>query len=130
MTEAAPTMPAAGIVKIHAHTIRVATAHRMPRALVTEPTPMIAPVIVCVVDTGILRKVAVNSVIAPAISAQNPPTGLRCVSPMPMVLTIRQPPTAVPIAIALYDAITTQVGAAVAWASRTPPAIRTAQITP
>jgi hypothetical protein len=49
-------------------------------------------------------------VIAPAVSAQNPPTGFRWVRPMPIVLTMRQPPIAVPNAIAAYDAISTQYG--------------------
>src|SRR5689334_5643094 len=99
----------------------------MPRAFVTEPTPTIAPVIVCVVETGTLRNVAVNSVIAPATSAQNPPTGFRCVRPMPIVLTIRQPPTAVPNAIAVYDATNTQYGAG-SFSPIMPPASMTAQI--
>ncbi len=38
--------PAAGIVKIHAHTIRSATPHRTADTLVTEPTPIIDPVMV------------------------------------------------------------------------------------
>ena len=37
---------------------------------------------------------------APAVSAQKPPTGLSLVIFMPMVLTMRQPPNAVPRAIA------------------------------
>ena len=55
----------------------------MPRTFVTEPTPTIAPVIVCVVETGMCRYVAPNSVIAPARFAQNPPGGLSDVMPMP-----------------------------------------------
>ena len=45
---------------------RTAETHR------AAPTPMIAPVIVCVVETGIPRKVARNSVIAPTVSRQTP----------------------------------------------------------
>src|SRR6476659_4177580 len=100
----APTRAAIGIVKIQAHTIRVATPQRIPRTLVTEPTPTIAPVIVWVVETGIFSSVAPNNVIAPARFAQNPPAGLSDVMPMPMVLMMRWPPSAVPAAIALYDA--------------------------
>ena len=57
---------------------------------------MIAPVMVCVVDTGMPRPVATNSMIAPPVSAQQPPTGFSFVIFCPMVLTMRQPPNAVP----------------------------------
>ncbi len=56
------------------------------------PTPMIAPVIVCVVLTGMPRCVAVKSEIAPAVSAANPPTGCSLVIFEPIVWMIRQPP--------------------------------------
>ena len=42
----------AGIVKIHAHTILPATPQRTAEVLRAAPTPTMAPVIVCVVDTG------------------------------------------------------------------------------
>ena len=46
-------MPAAaGIVATQAHTIRPATPHRTAENRCTAPTPVIAPVIVCVVLTG------------------------------------------------------------------------------
>jgi hypothetical protein len=64
------------------------------------PTPMIAPVIVWVVDTGIPAPVAQNSVMAPALSAQKPPKGCSFVILVPIVLTIRHPPSMVPSAIA------------------------------
>ena len=67
----------AGIVSSHAHTMRPATPQRTADSRRIEPTPMIAPVIVCVVLTGTPRCVAVNSEIAPAVSAANPPTGCR-----------------------------------------------------
>ena len=60
---------------------------------------MIAPVMVCVVDTGMPSPVATNSMIAPPVSAQQPPTGFSFVIFCPMVLTMRQPPNAVPSAI-------------------------------
>jgi hypothetical protein len=47
---------------------------------------------VWVVETGMPRKVAPNSVIAPPVSAQNPCIGVSLVIFDPMVLTIRQPP--------------------------------------
>ena len=55
----------AGIVSTHAHTIRPATPQRTADRRRIEPTPMIAPVIVCVVLTGTPRCVAVKSEIAP-----------------------------------------------------------------
>ncbi len=48
--------------------------------------------------------------IAAAVSAQNPPTGLSFVILVPMVRTIRQPPERVPRAIAAWAASTTEVG--------------------
>ena len=52
-------MPAAikaeiGIVSIHAHKRLMVTPHRTALNLFVAPTPMIDPVIVCVVETGIL----------------------------------------------------------------------------
>ena len=44
-----------------------------------------APVMVCVVLTGIPASAVENSVIAPAASAQNPPTGFSFVMREPMV---------------------------------------------
>ena len=73
-----------------------ATPQRTALARCTEPTPTMAPVMVCVVETGIPIKVAINSVIAPPVSAQKPPTGLSLVIFWPMVLTMRQPPNMVP----------------------------------
>ena len=55
----------AGIVKIQAQTMLPATPQRTAEALRTVPTPTIAPVIVCVVDTGMPSPVAMNSVSAP-----------------------------------------------------------------
>ena len=49
---AAPIAAAAGIVSIHAHTIRPATPQRTADNRRVEPTPMMAPVIVWVVLTG------------------------------------------------------------------------------
>lgn len=69
-------MALAGIVKIQAQIMFPAIPQRTALALCVEPTPTIAPVIVCVVETGIPNAVAVKSVIAPPVSAQNPPTGL------------------------------------------------------
>jgi hypothetical protein len=66
-----------------------------------EPTPTMAPVMVCVVDTGMPSAVARNSVSAPPVSAQKPPTGLSLVIFWPMVFTMRQPPNMVPKPMAM-----------------------------
>ena len=46
-------MPLTGMVKIHAHSRFVVTPHLTALNLFVAPTPMIDPVIVCVVETGI-----------------------------------------------------------------------------
>ena len=74
------------------------------------PTPMIAPVIVWVVLTGMPKVADPNSAIAPAVSAQKPPTGWRAVSRIPIVCTIRQPPRRVPRPIAAWQMRITQKG--------------------
>ena len=109
-----------GIVRTHAHTIRPAMPHRTAESRAYDPTPMIAPVMVCVVLTGTPRAVAANSEIAPAVSAANPPTGCSRVIFDPMVWMIRQPPASVPSAIAACAAITTQNG--IVNSERWPPA--------
>src|SRR5207245_9542488 len=80
---------AIGMVRIQAHTMRPATPHLTADSsrVALTPTPTIAPAMVWVVDTGIPAAVAPNSVIAPAVSAQNPPTGRSFVMFMPMVFT-------------------------------------------
>ena len=98
--EIAANMAAAGIVRTHAQTILPATRHFTADSRVVDPTPAIAPVIVCVVETGIPINVAANKVIEPAVSAQKPPTGRSFVIFDPIVWTIRQPPDNVPSAIA------------------------------
>src|SRR3990172_865879 len=82
----------AGMVRIHATTIRSATPQRTAEALIVEPTPKMLPVIVWVVETGIPMLEAAKSVIAPAVSAQDPPIGFNFVIFIPIVCTIRQPP--------------------------------------
>lgn len=64
-----------GIVKIHAHTIFPATPQRTAVSLLVEPTPTMAPVIVCVVLTGMPAIDAPIIEIAAAVSAQKPPIG-------------------------------------------------------
>src|SRR5471032_1882579 len=97
----AATNAEAGIVNIHAHTILPATPQRTADIFCAEPTPTMAPVIVCVVETGTPSAVAMNKVMAPPVSAQKPPTGLSLVIFWPIVLTMRQPPNRVPKLIAV-----------------------------
>ena len=87
---------ASGIVRIQAQTIRPATPHFTAESRFVAPTPTMAPVIVCVVETGIPESVAPTSVIAPEVSAQKPPNGCSFVIFVPIVFTIRQPPNIVP----------------------------------
>src|SRR4051812_7779425 len=94
--ESAAKMAAAGIVKIHAHTMLPATPQRTAFTLRVEPTPTMAPVMVWVVETGTPRWVAKKSVIAPPVSAQKPCTGFSLVIFWPIVFTMRQPPNMVP----------------------------------
>lgn len=88
-------IPEAGMVNIHAHTIRPATDQRTARIRRTEPTPMIAPVMVCVFDTDKPRLDDKKSVNAPAVSAANPPRGCSLVILLPTMLIMRQPPESV-----------------------------------
>ncbi len=80
------------MVKIHAHRMRAATPQRTAEIRFVVPTPTMAPVMVCVVLTGIPASTVPNGVIAPAVSAQKPPTGFSLVIREPIVRTILQPP--------------------------------------
>jgi hypothetical protein len=88
------------MVRIQAHTIRPATPQRTAERRWAAPTPTIAPVMVWVVLTGMPRKDARNRAPAPPVSAHTPPKGRSLVIRVLIVLTIRQPPAAVPSAIA------------------------------
>ncbi len=74
-----------GIVRTQAHRIRRATPQRTALKRRMDPTPMMAPVMVCVVLTGIPPAALAKMAIAPALSAQNPPTGCSLVIRLPMV---------------------------------------------
>lgn len=65
-----------------------------------DPTPIIPPVIVWVVDTGMPPKELPIIDAAAADSAQNPPTGTNRVTRIPKVFITRQPPNNVPSAMA------------------------------
>ena len=89
-----------GIVIIQAHNRLMVTPHLTALNLLVAPTPIIEPVMVCVVDTGILKCSVMNRVMAPAVSAATPSKGVTLVILVPIVLTIFQPPLKVPAAIA------------------------------
>src|SRR5919109_5316775 len=62
---AAAMSPDAGMVTIHAQRIRPATPQRTADSRCSAPTPMIEPLIVCVVLTGMPATAVPMSVIAP-----------------------------------------------------------------
>src|SRR5215213_9491563 len=99
-----------GIVRTQAQTIRAATPQRTAETRWLDPTPMIAPLMTCVVDTGSPRYDAPRIVTAAAVSAANPWIGRRSMIFVPIVLMIRTPPAIVPRPIAAAQATITQVG--------------------
>src|SRR6266508_6412611 len=106
----AATIAAPGMVRSQAHNTRPATPHRTAESRWMEPTPTTQPVIVWVVDTGMLWAVTKNRVAAAADSAATPPAGWSFVMRLPSVWTIRQPPDSVPRAMAEWAASTTHRG--------------------
>ena len=88
-----------GIVSTHAQRIFFATPHLTADKPFTAPTPIIEPVIVCVVLTGIPKIVAPMIVNPAEVSALKPPKGLSFVTRIPRVFITFHPPTRVPKAI-------------------------------
>ena len=99
-----------GMVNTQAHKRFTVTPHLTADKRLVAPTPMIAPVIVCVVLTGILKCSVRNRVIAPAVSAATPSKGVTLVIRVPIVFTIFQPPLMVPKAMAIKQEMGTQSG--------------------
>ena len=95
---------------IQAMTTFFATPQRTAEALCKEPTPMMEPVMVWVVETGIPSPVAKKIVAALAVSAAKPLTGCSLVIFIPMVRTIQQPPHMVPRAMVRLQAMITHKG--------------------
>ena len=93
---AAASRALTGMVRIHAHNRLSVTPQRTAEIRLVAPTPMMEPVMVCVVLTGIFRFSVRNSVMAPAVSAATPSKGVTFVMRVPMVLMIFQPPALVP----------------------------------
>ena len=92
----AANKPETGMVKIHAQSKLIVTPHLTALKRFVAPTPMIEPVMVCVVETGIPKLETVNKVKAPAVSAQTPSKEDTLVILVPIVFTIFQPPINVP----------------------------------
>ncbi|EAU62856.1 hypothetical protein STIAU_8438 [Stigmatella aurantiaca DW4/3-1] len=82
--------------------MRPAVPHRTACHPLVVPTPTMAPVIVCVVDTGMPSFANAIMVTPPPVSAQKPPIGASFVRLWPIVRTIRHPPKNVPSAIAVW----------------------------
>ena len=89
-----------GIVKTQAHSKLTVIPQRTAETLLVRPTPMIDPVIVCVVLTGTLKCSVKYKVKAPAVSAATPSNEVTFVIFDPIVFTIFHPPLKVPAAIA------------------------------
>src|SRR5688500_6537468 len=97
--EAAP-----GNVKIQAITMFPATPQRTADRFLVAPTPMIAEVIVWVVEMGRPSWLLTHSTLAATDSAAKPAGGSRWITRRPSVLMIRQPPAYVPRASTVAEA--------------------------
>ena len=87
-----------------------ATPQRTAESCLAAPEPMIEPEITWVVDRGYPALEAARMTVAPTACAAKPCATSILMIRVPSVLMIRQPPTNVPSAIALAEAITTQSG--------------------
>ena len=92
-------IPDKGIVRTQAQRMFLATPQRTAEKLFIVPTPIIEPVIVWVVLTGIPKIDAIEIVIPADVSALKPPKGVSLVTRIPSVLITFHPPIAVPRAI-------------------------------
>jgi hypothetical protein len=111
----------AGIVRIQAQTILRAMPHLTALKRFVAPTPSIVEHMMWVVLTGIPPKDAPMIVVAPAVSAAKPWTGVSFVILAPIVFTMRQPPAIVPSAIDAWAISTTQNGTGSAFGSTLEP---------
>ena len=98
------------MVTTQAVTMFLVTLQRAAGTRRAAPTPIMAPVMVWVVDTGMPGQVAPKRMMEPAVSAQLHCTGVRWVMRDPMVRTMCQPPNRVPRPMAAWQVITTQNG--------------------
>jgi len=86
-----------GIVSIQAIINLRVTPHRTAERRFTAPTPIMAPVMVWGVLTGIFKSSERYNVIAPAVSAATPSIGVTLVMRDPIVFIILQPPVIVQV---------------------------------
>lgn len=105
----------AGMVKIQAWNMPLATIHLTDLNLLAEPTPKIVEPITWVVLKGKPNLEAASIIVAAEVSAAKPWIGVSWVNLVPMVWIILQPPKAVPKAIANADKAITQTGTAKGW---------------
>src|SRR3954454_20759531 len=87
-----------------------ATPQRTAETRFDAPTPMMLAEMTCVVLTGACRWLAVRMTAAAALSAANPLIGRSRMILWPIVFMIRQPPDAVPRAIAVAQLMITHKG--------------------
>src|SRR5512136_568815 len=106
----AAKIAATGIVVIQVMTIWPAVPQRTLDTRSAEPTPMMAELTTCVVLTGPPSRAAVRITPAEAICVVNPCTGRILKNLPPSVLMSRQPPVAVPSAMAPAHNATTHLG--------------------
>src|SRR5450755_3975456 len=104
----AEKMAETGMVRIQAHNRLMVTPQRTAESLLVAPTPIMEPAMVWVVLTGIPNFSLINNVMAPAVSALTPSSGVTFVIRVPMVLIIFHPPLNVPRAIQVKLARGTQ----------------------
>src|SRR3990167_7450127 len=102
--------PQAGKVSTHAVTISRPTPHRTAESRRVLPTPKMAVLMVWVVLSGMPSREASSMVLAAAVSAAKPCSESSLVSRSPIVLTILQPPSAVPTPIVSAQSKMTHVG--------------------
>lgn len=115
--ELPPTAAAAGSVSTQDTAIRPAIPHRISASLRPRPAPRIPPAQTCVVDSGNPMCEDVRMTVVAVVSAVNPWGDSMSVSPLPMVLMIRQPPAYVPSEIASPALRITHHGGSAPWPS-------------
>lgn len=97
-----------GMVSSQAVSSSSVTPQRTAESLFTDPTPMMLPVITCVVLTGIFISSVRKRVSEPAVCVQNPSNGVIFVILLPIVFMIFQPPDMVPTAMDVKQSTGTQ----------------------
>src|SRR6266403_835419 len=88
----APSRAAPGIVSTQAQTMRRVIPQRTAERRREAPTPTMAPVMVCVVLTGMPKAAVPTRVSPPAVSAAKPPKGLGLERRRPLCFEKRHPP--------------------------------------